>query len=100
MGAPTLYAQVDREEKRPLDHEDYAKWNSLGGQNFSPDGSWVSYTLSPAEGDATLKIRQVDSVKEFSVLRGQRARFTDDNQHVLYVVAPSEEEVVRLCQLC
>ncbi|MCP4461292.1 MAG: prolyl oligopeptidase family serine peptidase [Planctomycetaceae bacterium] len=96
MGAPTLYAQVDMEEKRPLDHEDYAKWNSLGGQNFSPDGNWVSYTLSPAEGDATLKIRQVDSAKEFSVLRGQRPRFTDDNQYVLYVVAPSEEEVKRL----
>ena len=93
LGGVTARAQVDLEDKRPLDHEDYDKWNRVTGQNLSNDGQWISYTIAPGKGDATLKIRQIESDKEYSVLRGQRARFSFDSQFAIFTVDPDPEVV-------
>ena len=86
----------DIEDKRALDHEDYAKWNAVGGQVLSNDGQWIAFAITPVDGDATLKIRQIKSGKEYSIQRGARARFTDDSQFVIYTIAPDSEQVKKL----
>lgn len=90
------FAWQDLEDKRALDHEDYAKWNSVGSQALSNDGQWIGFTITPVEGDATLKIRQIKSGKEYSIQRGSRARFTDDSQFVIYTIAPDSALVKKL----
>jgi dipeptidyl aminopeptidase/acylaminoacyl peptidase len=91
----TLQAQ-NMEDKRSLQHEDYDKWNDVRSPNLSRDGRWISYVVAPADGDATLKIRHIESAKEFSVLRGDRARFSHDDRFALYVIAPDPEVVKQL----
>ena len=88
----TLSAQSD-EDKRPLTHEDYEKWNSVRGQNISDDGKWISYTLSTEKGDGTLYIRHIATDKQYTILRGRSARFTFDSKHILFVVAPDSKAI-------
>ena len=92
----TACAQQDLEDKRQLEHEDYAKWKSVRGQALSNDGKWISYSVSTETGDPTLYIRQIATEKEYSVLRGRGARFSFDSNYVLYTIAPDPEEIKRL----
>lgn len=87
---------VDPEEKKKLDHDDYDLWNSVRSQNISDDGQWISFSISPGDGDSTLKIRHTQSNREYSILRGSSARFTDDSQHILYTVSPDPDVIEKL----
>lgn len=89
-------AQQNLEDKRQLEHEDYAKWNSVRGQNLSNDGKWISYSISTENGDATLKIRQIATDKEYTVLRGGSARFSFDSKFALYTISPDPKVVEKL----
>ena len=48
LATSSLLAQ-DLEDKRQLEHEDYAIWNTLRGQNMSNDGKWISYLVVPGD---------------------------------------------------
>ncbi len=86
----------DTDEKRQLEHSDYAKWNTIGAQSISNDGKWISYSIRPGKGDATLKIREVDSAKEYSVVRGTGLRFTTDSKFAIYIISPDPEVIKKL----
>ena len=40
------YGQMAQEEleKRPLEHKDYDRWNTLTDQRLSNDGKWILYS--------------------------------------------------------
>ena len=86
----------DNEEKKRLEHTDYEKWNSIGSQSISNDGKWISYSIRPGKGDATLKIREVASAKEYSVVRGSGLRFTIDSKFAIYTISPDPEVIKKL----
>ena len=86
----------DGDDKRPLDHSDYDRWNTITGQSISNDGQWILYTVRPGKGDATLKIRHVASEKEYSILRGAGARFSFDSEFAAYTIAPDPELLKKL----
>ncbi len=92
VALPVAAQTVD--ERRPLEHEDYDLWNTLQGEQISHNGQWVSYLIVPGDGDATLKIREIASDREYSVIRGQAAKFSDDSRFVAYTIAP-DPEVIR-----
>lgn len=103
--ALTLFAMVlssgsalaaDPEDKRPLDHEDYAAWNTLGSTNLSNDGKWLSYSVTPGDGESTLVIREIATDKLYSIARGSSARFTFDNKFAVFIVAPDPEVIKNL----
>jgi dipeptidyl aminopeptidase/acylaminoacyl peptidase len=73
-------------QKKQLEHSDFAHWKSLGNSVISADGKWVSYTLTPGEGDETLLIHQTESGENFIFPRGSRASFTSDNSHAAFMV--------------
>lgn len=73
-------------QKKQLEHSDFAHWKSLGNSNFSSDGKWVSYTLTPGEGDETLVIHHTENDENFIFPRGSRASFTSDNSHAAFLV--------------
>ncbi len=87
-----LFAQ----SKRPLEHEDYDIWNRITGSQLSEDGQWLMYTIRDGKEKATLKIRDLDSSKEYSITNAAGPRFAFDGKHVAYRVVPDKDLVRKL----
>lgn len=83
-------------DKRPLEHEDYDRWNAIVGTSVSRDGKWLVYTLRDGKDKATLKIRSLDSTKEYTVSHGTGARISYDSRQVAYRVVPDPELIKKL----
>ncbi len=84
--------------KRPLDHSDYDRWNTISGQTLSPDGDWVLYSIisGKVDGDTTVIVRNISSGKQFSILRGKGPQFSFDNRFAIYRIDPDPEIVKKL----
>ena len=84
--------------KRPLDHADYDRWNTISQQRLSHNGKWVMYVITSgkADGDSTLVIRKNGADTQYSVVRGRSARFTPDSRFVMYQIAPDPRRVEAL----
>jgi dipeptidyl aminopeptidase/acylaminoacyl peptidase len=76
-------------QKPPLDHNSYDGWNNLNSQKISENGIWVTYIISPQQGDGWLHIYNVISGKKDSVARGNNAVFSPEEKYLVYKVAPS-----------
>jgi dipeptidyl aminopeptidase/acylaminoacyl peptidase len=81
------------QQKRALDHGDYAIWKRIQNDVLSDDGEWLAYRLVPGEGDATLILRSLDSDRTLAIERGASPRFSADSRHLVALVEPSEAEV-------
>jgi len=53
-----------------LNLPDYGRWNRITATAISPDGKWMTYTLQPNDGDATLVVKQLDGDKVYTVNAG------------------------------
>lgn len=86
------------ESKRPLDHSDYDRWNTISLQRISNDGNWIMYVINSgkADGDSTLVIRKNGAPKHYSVVRGRAARFTFDSKFAICQIAPDPKLVEKL----
>ena len=83
------------QQKRALDHADYAVWNRIQDEALSRDGAWLAYRLVPGDGDATLVVRSVQSERSLSIERGSAARFSSDSRWLVALIEPAEEAVDR-----
>src|SRR5690242_7534461 len=91
-----------------LNLPDYGRWNRITSTAISPDGNWMTYTLQPNDGDATLIVKRLDGDKVYSVNAGtaptagrgdggggfgaaaaNEPRFSDDSRFVGYYVNPA-----------
>ena len=91
-----LNAALMNEDKRPLEHEDYDRWNSISGTTLSADGEWVMYTVRDGKNNAVLKLRSTSSTKEYSIENATGARLTFDSKHVAYRIEPDKELLKKL----
>ncbi|HWC95162.1 MAG TPA: prolyl oligopeptidase family serine peptidase [Candidatus Sulfopaludibacter sp.] len=57
---------------RPLNHRDYDAWRTIAGQNLSPDGKFLAYSVFPEEGDGSVILRNLVTGKESSYPAGTR----------------------------
>ena len=65
LSASVLFASGHLEaQTRPLDHADYDIWHRIQNQRLSPDGRYVTYQLTPGEGDTRVIVRDRHSVAE------------------------------------
>ena len=80
---PTLSAA-----KKPLDHDAYDRWNRLSRQVLSNDGKWVIYTVTPGKGTAVTRLVEMNSGKEYQLLRSRNQAFSYDSKYVLYLQSP------------
>ena len=79
-----VYAQ-----KKPLDHSDYDKWQTVADKKISNNGNWVIYTVDPQEGDGNLIIQSSQSIDNKVIIpRGYNATITNDNQFVVFLIKP------------
>jgi dipeptidyl aminopeptidase/acylaminoacyl peptidase len=85
----TLQAKADPAQKKVLTLAEYGRWNRVTGAALSSDGKWMTYSLTPNDGDATLFIKELDGAKSYTVPRGSGVQFSDDARWVGYFVAPA-----------
>ncbi|MFC2166746.1 alpha/beta hydrolase family protein [Acidobacteriota bacterium] len=92
------------QNKRPLTHEDYDSWKSLGSPAISPDGNWILYLETPQKGEADLVVKNIKTVKEFrhaigftgegtTAHRSANPLFTFDSTHVVFLISPTQAEI-------
>ena len=79
-------------QKKPLDHTVYDQWQSIKDVVLSNDGNWMSYTVAPQEGDATLYIRHLKTNQIIQIERGTQSRFTENNAYLIAKIKPTFEE--------
>jgi dipeptidyl aminopeptidase/acylaminoacyl peptidase len=87
FAGPDLEAQ----DRRPLDHDVYEIWRTIGTQAISPDGVWVLYTLELENGDGELVVARVGSEVEHRIPRGQGPSFDAGGHHVVFAIGPHLE---------
>ena len=71
-------------QKKPLDHTVYDQWQSIKDLVLSNDGNWMSYTVAPQEGDATLYVRHLKTNQIIQVERGTQSKFTEKNDFLIH----------------
>jgi dipeptidyl aminopeptidase/acylaminoacyl peptidase len=79
-------------QKKPLDHTVYDQWQSIKDVVLSNDGNWMSYTVAPQEGDATLFIRHLKTNQIIKIERGTQSKFTENNAFLIAKIKPSFDE--------
>ncbi|MDI9356133.1 MAG: prolyl oligopeptidase family serine peptidase [Chitinophagaceae bacterium] len=70
-------------QKRMLEHEDVAKWNTIKEEQISPDGKWVYYVFGCDDGDNTLILRDIATKKEKKILFIASPTFTYNSQYLI-----------------
>lgn len=78
-------------QKKPLDANVYDSWKSIMGTKLSNDGNWLSYRITPQEGDAAQHIKALGGGKDILVERGNLA-LTYDSKFAVGMVAPKLED--------
>lgn len=92
------------QDKRPLTHDDYDSWKSLGSSAISPDGNWFLYLDTPQKGEADVVVINIKSGKEFrhsvgftgdgtTAHRSARPQFSYNSTHVVFLISPSQAEI-------
>jgi dipeptidyl aminopeptidase/acylaminoacyl peptidase len=86
--------QAQTTAKKAMTIDDYTKWRSIAGQEISPDGKWVAYTLQftntvPAESKPVLHLLNLDTSEDVTVADATGATFSPDSKWVVYHVDPA-----------
>ena len=81
-GAPTPST------RRPTLAADWAKWETLGNGDLSPDGVWIAYDFRRANGTGELRFRKVESDSEQVVRNGTGAAFSSNSRWLVYTITP------------
>ena len=79
-------------QKKPLDHTVYDQWQSLKDVLLSNDGSWMSYTISPQEGDGILYVKNLKTKQAFNFERGTQVQFTENSGFLIAKIKPTFNE--------
>ncbi|ACB76179.1 S9 family peptidase [Opitutus terrae] len=53
--------------RRPLNHDDYDSWRTIGAPVIARDGQWLAYSFMPLEGDGDVIARSLIRSTEFRV---------------------------------
>lgn len=79
------YASIAQtNSKRPLNHSDYDRWQSVRLEKHANNGQWLSYQIDPQEGDGMLFVNQVGTATpKYRFARGYDARFSADSRFLV-----------------
>jgi dipeptidyl aminopeptidase/acylaminoacyl peptidase len=65
-----LVATVACAQKKPLNHNVYDTWESVGSKQLSNDGIWAAYNINQQEGDANLYFQNNLTAQKIKISRG------------------------------
>ncbi len=83
-------------QKKNLSREDYDKWQNLGSYSISDNGNWISYLISPVEGNDTLFIISSDKETEYKLGLCSSPSFSDDSRWLAARKGYSKEETEKM----
>ncbi|MFN3848705.1 MAG: prolyl oligopeptidase family serine peptidase [Spirosomataceae bacterium] len=75
-------------QKKPLTHDVYDSWKSVGERQLSNDGKWAVFAINPQEGDGNLIIQSLQSDKKENIARGNDSKITFDSENVIFKIKP------------
>ncbi len=79
---------VKGQTKRPLTHEVYDSWKSIGATAISPDGRWIAYEINPQQGDGWLYLYDHRNARLDSFPRGKEPRFSAGSGLLVFRIKP------------
>ena len=87
-----LFSITVNAQKKPLDHSVYDQWQSIKDVVLSSDGNWMSYTITPQEGDGLLIVQHLKNKQQFKIERGTGVQFTENNSFLIAKIKPTFNE--------
>jgi dipeptidyl aminopeptidase/acylaminoacyl peptidase len=93
LAAMPALAQSQSAAKKPITHDVYDTWKSIQGTKLSSDGVWLTYALTPQDGDGELVVRNLKTNAEIRVPRGRDPQITTDTHFVVFALAPFKRDV-------
>ena len=110
--ASTPAPKLSPDGKKVLTLADYGPWKRITSTAVSDDGKWMTYTVSPNDGDDTLAVKQLDGDTVHTIPIGSSAgggrgggrggggagatvQFSDDGHWIGYFVNPPSPPVGR-----
>lgn len=79
-------------QKKVLDHDVYDSWQSVAGTALTSDGKFLSYTVSPQEGDGELIITNLTTSKELKIARGTSVKLSADGKWAVCTIKPTLQQ--------
>lgn len=90
----SLLATEAYAQKKPLDHDVYDDWQSIGTRQISRDGKWTAYHVNPQEGDKWLHIQSTSKQHPIEKIhRGEKLAITADSEHVVFTIKPFYKDI-------
>lgn len=86
------------QEKKIIDHTVYDDWKSLNRAKMSNDGKYISYEITPHQGDGYLFIYNTESKELDSISRGFGASFSGGSGYLAFKIDPGYD-TLRTCEL-
>ncbi len=86
-----------RAQNQPLlTQKDLAQWETLGQNRLSPDGAWLSWSITRGDQDGSLHLRGGAHDAQVTIPFGQSASFSNDSRWFACLVGVSTKERERL----
>ena len=82
-------------QKPTLTPADYARWESIGATEISPNGEWFAHTITRVDGDDELRVRAVRGDSARSIPFGTRPTFSRDSRWLAYGIGAARAEQER-----
>lgn len=85
--------QAPAPAKKAMTITDYTKWHAIAGEEMSPDGKWVAYTLkltntTAAESKPVLHLLNLETGQEVTAADATDPAFSPDSKWLVYQVDP------------
>jgi dipeptidyl aminopeptidase/acylaminoacyl peptidase len=91
-GAGSATAPTHAQQRPTLAPADYAKWESLGATEISPDGRWLAWVVNRVDQDEDLRYRRIDDDSVVIVKNGGRPTFSPDGRWLAYNIGPTRAD--------
>lgn len=75
-------------QKKPLDHNVYDEWNTIGGFQITDDGSYTTYYSNVNNGDGVMNITNLKKSTTIQIPRAARSKITKDGKFVCFAIRP------------
>ncbi len=79
-------------QKKPLDHQVYDNWESIGSKQLSDNGIWAAYNVAKQEGDAMQYFQNLNSNQKVAVPRATGVKFSGDTKFAAFMIKPQFQE--------
>jgi dipeptidyl aminopeptidase/acylaminoacyl peptidase len=84
--------------RRLLTPADYGQFETLGGAAFSPDGRWMSATVTRFDADGEVRLAATDGQEVRVFPKATRLDFAEGGRWAVVVLAPGQDDRRRLEQ--